>query len=108
MNEYVDIDLMFDVLDRDNVRDGLTNQDLNDSRDFPIRVCYDLVDLGRTSYNFRQKFTEDDTRLYFERMRVICSIDILPSLKERDSGVSGNSLRRRSYASYPQSRCPDS
>ena len=36
------------------------------------------------------------------------SVDILPSLKERDSGVIGSSLRCRSYATSPQSRCPDS
>ena len=29
--------------------------------------------------------------------------DILPSLKERDSGVTESSLRRRSYAPSPQS-----
>lgn len=36
------------------------------------------------------------------------AFDILPSLKERDSGVIGSSLRCRSYATSPQSRCPDS
>lgn len=37
-----------------------------------------------------------------------CRLDILPSLKERDSGVIGSSLRYRTYAASPQSRCPDS
>ena len=35
-------------------------------------------------------------------------LDILPSLKERDSGVIGSSLRCRSYTSSPLSRCPGS
>ena len=40
--------------------------------------------------------------------KVTMLLDILPYLKERDSGVTGSSLECRSYASSPQSRCPDS
>ena len=44
----------------------------------------------------------------FAHEELIRILDILPSLKERDSGVIGSSLRCRSYATSPQSRCPDS
>lgn len=39
---------------------------------------------------------------------ILSSLDILPSLKERDSVVIGNCLRYRTYATSPLNRCPDS
>lgn len=99
MNEFIDEDLMFDALEKIDISSQLTSQDLNLSQSFSIAVCYDLIDLDKTPYNFRQEFHDIDAKMYFERMSEICNSNILDLFeKPRDwhfssSCLKGNLLR---------------
>lgn len=99
MSEYIDEDLMFDALEKIDISCKLSNRDLYSSQSFPIVVCYDLIDLGKTPYHFKQPFHLQDTQMYFERMRDICQSnisDLLYRPKEwhfRQSKLCGNLLK---------------
>jgi len=47
----------------------LSVEDILLSKDVPIVVRYDYVDLNTTDYNFWQKFTHEDTKGYFAKMK---------------------------------------
>ena len=46
----------------------IDNEDIKLSLDVPMVVRYDYIDLGQTPYHFKQPFTHDDTKGYFDRM----------------------------------------
>lgn len=48
----------------------LTNKDVADSLDAKIHVVYDLVDLGKSNYHFKQTFRDSEANLYFECMNL--------------------------------------
>lgn len=54
----------------------LTIDDVRLSQDLPIVVRYDYVDLDKTDYHFWQHFTHEDTRGYFEKMRLFAGKSI--------------------------------
>lgn len=54
----------------------LTVDDVRLSTDLPIVVRYDYIDLGDTDYNFWQKFTHEDTKGYFAKMKLFAGKSI--------------------------------
>lgn len=46
----------------------LTNEDVAASLNAKIHVVYDLIDLEKSDYNFKQSFCNDEANLYFECM----------------------------------------
>ena len=85
--------------------------------DFLLNPDAYKIQFQKTNHNFLSWFYFFTTWLliqylfYFHKHAVHfvdIILDILPPLKERDSGVTGSSLRCRSYAPSPQSRYPDS
>lgn len=51
-----------------NIR-RLTNDEISDSLNDPISVCYTLADMDKTRFNFCQVFEHRDTQQYFAMMR---------------------------------------
>lgn len=73
-NRFFDTDLDLDVdllTSEDEVSTirGLTNEELAESLDLPITVCYNLADIDSTKYGFGQVFEQRDTLNYFSIMR---------------------------------------
>lgn len=67
---------------RDRFDKALTVEDVRLSTDVPIVVRYDYVDLDQTDYNFWQKFTHEDTKGYFEKMKLFSGKSINALLGE--------------------------
>lgn len=67
----------FDTINRRERFDKeLSVEDVRLSKDLPIVVRYDYVDLHTTDYNFRQEFTHEDTIGYFEKMKLFAGKSI--------------------------------
>lgn len=98
-----DVDIQPEELARLNTPDSFKNSlnydDVRLSKDLPIVVKYDYVDLNVTDYHFRQEFKLRDTQEYFTMMKEISSntINDLEEKAKRDksyhffrSGFTGN------------------
>ena len=75
-----DIDIQPDELARlntpDSFKNSLTHDDVQLSKDLPIVVKYDYIDLNVTNYHFKQEFLLRDTQEYFTMMKEISSSTI--------------------------------
>lgn len=75
-----DIDIQPDELARlntpDSFRNSLSYNDVQLSKDLPIVVKYDYIDLNVTDYHFKQEFLLRDTQEYFTMMKDISSSTI--------------------------------
>lgn len=49
----------------------ISNDDVRNSCQLPIRISYEYVDMGNSDYGFDQKFSERDTFEYFDCMKYI-------------------------------------
>ena len=72
-----DIDIQPEELETINKPDSFKNKihtdDVLISKDLPIVIKYDYIDLGKTDYHFHQDFTLRDTQAYFSKMKEISS-----------------------------------
>ena len=75
-----DIDIQPDELARlntpDSFKNSLSYDDVQLSKDLPIVVKYDYIDLNVTDYHFKQEFLLRDTQEYFTMMKEI-SLDTM-------------------------------
>lgn len=67
------------------------------SQQYPIRVCYNVIDLGKTNYGFDQQFEDDEIKSYFERMKEFSQTTINDIINNSDytshfhrSDIKGN------------------
>ena len=49
----------------------ISNDDVRNSCQLPIRISYEFVDMGDTEYGFDQNFSDKDTFEYFDCMKYI-------------------------------------
>lgn len=49
----------------------ISNDDVRNSCQLPIRISYEYVDMGLSGYGFDQNFSEKDTFEYFASMKYI-------------------------------------
>lgn len=49
----------------------ISNDDVRNSCQLPIRISYEFVDMGYTEYGFDQNFSDKDTFEYFDCMKYI-------------------------------------
>lgn len=49
----------------------LSNEDVVNSNQLPIRISYEYADMDRTPYSFSQPFTARDVKEYFAKMKLI-------------------------------------
>lgn len=49
----------------------ISNDDVRNSCQLPIRISYEYVDMGNSGYGFDQSFSEKDTFEYFSNMKYI-------------------------------------
>ena len=102
LNPY-DIDIQPEELAQlntpDSFKNSLSYDDVQLSKDLPIVVKYDYIDLDVTDYHFKQEFLLRDTQEYFTMMKEISSstINELEEKARRDksyhfyrSNFSGN------------------
>lgn len=99
INSY-DVDIQPDDIRQINKPDSfkvrLTNEDVCLSKDMPIVIKYDYLDLEKTEYHFMQEFTRKDTQEYFSLMKRISSSTvnqlekIAKELHFRRSPIRGN------------------
>ena len=75
---------LYDIHPNTQLTDCLSNEDLCLSQNVPIIVRYNLIDLNRTKYHFKQEFKSNETNLYFERMY---ELSILTINKIEDSNI---------------------
>lgn len=61
---------------KDPLKYYLTPEDTKLSRSVHCVVKYDYIDLGKTDFGFNQEFTPEETKMYFERMRLITTSTI--------------------------------
>ena len=47
----------------------ISNDDVRNSCQLPIRISYEFVDMGNSEYGFNQTFSERDTFEYFDCMK---------------------------------------
>jgi len=104
----LDEDDLTEIHSRASLQGLISNSDIRTSKRVPLVVCYSLVDMGKTRYGFNQRFTEKDTRIYFERMRKICETTIDELIDQADRQwhfhaveVKGN-LRRALQQLHPK------
>lgn len=64
-------DFWDDIHGAHDVGERLSEEDTRLSMNVPIVISYELADLDKTAYHFRQEFTLKDTRAYFETMKAI-------------------------------------
>lgn len=57
----------------DSFKSKIQTEDVRLSKDLPIVIKYDYVDLDKTDYHFHQEFTLRDTQEYFSKMKEISS-----------------------------------
>lgn len=92
---------------RDPLRYCLTPEDAMLSHSVHGVIKYDYIDLGKTDYNFRQPFEQEEIQMYFERMNLLTTapIDKLSErareLHLRRSDIKGN-LRNAVGKIYPE------
>lgn len=65
---------------------GISNADLSTSQKIPIVVCYDLIDVDTTDYNFSQHFHQRDISTYFKQMKKI-SASTIEELSSKPYGM---------------------
>lgn len=70
MSEYVDEEYLLST-DEMEYNTEISAEYLSDSQDYPIVVCYKLLDFDKSNYNFTQSFSERDTLEYFMAMRTL-------------------------------------
>lgn len=99
VEDVFDADNFKTINTRDKFDKELSIDDVRLSSDIPIVVRYDYVDLGKTEYHFRQTFTHEDTKGYFEKMKTFAGKSINALLQEPRthhfyrSELKGNLLR---------------
>ena len=69
------------------VGECLSIEDTLLSKDVPIVISYELADLDKTSYHFKQEFTLQDTQKYFEAMKRISCRSINELIAESDHNL---------------------
>lgn len=69
------------------VGESLSIEDTRLSVDVPIVVSYELADLDKTAYHFRQEFKLQDTQAYFEIMKNISCRSINELIDESDHSL---------------------
>ena len=62
----------------------ISNDDVRNSCQLPIRISYEFVDMGDTEYGFNQNFSEKDTFEYFDCMKYISGRTIDELLMDDD------------------------
>lgn len=108
--KLTDVDIFPEDIERLNKRDPLryhlTPEDAMLSHSVHGVIKYDYIDFGKTDYNFRQSFTQEEIHMYFERMNLLTTtpIDKLAErareLHLRRSDIKGN-LRNVVGKIYP-------
>jgi len=70
MSEYLDGEY---VLSSDEMEYSteLSPENLKDSQEYPIVVCYKLLDFDKSNYSFTQSFSERDSFEYFQAMKIL-------------------------------------
>ena len=103
VNKFVSTDL--DVADIRTQKEELSfikrliPEDLKDSLDYPVTICYTLIDIDKTKYGFGQLFEHDDTVQYFKVMKKFATNTLNQLFEDRQnyhlyrSPVKGNLLR---------------
>ena len=92
LNPY-DIDIQPEELAQlntpDSFKNSLSYDDVQLSKDLPIVVKYDYIDLDVTDYHFKQEFLLRDTQEYFTMMKDISSstINDLEEKARRDKRI---------------------
>lgn len=100
-------DEIFTINKKDPLKYFLTAEDTKLSKSVHCVVKYDYIDLGKTEYGFNQEFTPSETRMYFERMRLITTSTInnlsdkAKELHLYRSPIKGN-LRKVISRIYPE------
>lgn len=97
-SKFFDTDLDYSCEEELSAIRSLTNEDLAESLNDKITVCYALADIDSTQYGFGQAFDQKDTLMYFSTMKKF-SANSLNSLFENRhvyhlyrSSVKGNLL----------------
>lgn len=67
---------IFDIHPDTKLTDTISNEDIVLSQNVPIVVRYNLIDMDKTDYHFRQDFIDNEANLYFERMREFSTLTI--------------------------------
>lgn len=80
----LDEDDLTEIHSRASLQAPISNSDIRTSRRVPLVVCYSLADMGKTPYGFNQRFTEKDTKMYFQRMQEICDTTIEDLIDQAD------------------------
>ena len=63
----------------------LTDEDIKNSQNMPIRIKYDLIDLGHTDFSFKS-MNKTEVLLYFQRMQNISTSSINEIIDFNDKG----------------------
>lgn len=99
LNAY-DIDIQPEELAQLNRPDSfskcLSTEDVRLSKDLPIVIKYDYVDLGVTDYHFKQEFLLKDTQEYFSMMKEISS-NTINQLEEKARNDNSYHFYRSSF-----------
>ena len=86
-----DIDIQPEELETINKPDSFKNKirtdDVRLSKDLPIVIKYDYIDLGKTDYHFHQDFTLSDTQAYFSKMKEISS-NTINNLEKKQRNIT--------------------
>ena len=112
--KLTDIDLepedFFTINKSDPLKYRLTKEDAQLSHSIHGVIKYDYIDFGKTAYNFRQTFRQEEIQMYFERMNLLTTtpIDVLSQrakeLHLRRSDIKGN-LSKAVQKIYPEMLC---
>lgn len=99
LNPY-DIDIQPEDLAQlnkpDTFRKKLSSEDALLSKDLPIVVKYDYIDLDVTDYHFKQSFTLRDTQEYFTKIKEISS-NTINQLERKSRGDRNYHFYRSSF-----------
>lgn len=77
----------------------ISNEDICESKDLLISVCYNEIDLGKTDYGFNQGFEGNEANMYFERMNTFSNLtinEILDTPDSHDLHFTRNDLNNKS------------
>ena len=67
--------------------DTLSYEDSKLALDVPIVISYELIDLDKTDYHFKQEFTSKDTQRYFEVLKDISCKSINDLIEESEHSL---------------------
>lgn len=77
-------DFWDDIHGYHEVGDGLSIEDSQLSMNVPIVISYELADMDKTNYHFKQEFKWEDTKAYFQTMKDISCRSVNDIINESD------------------------